>query len=198
MRWFAVQNHAAHIECLGWRRVVNYCDGGSNLDVVRWGLASVFHCHLDYREIVLRVREMRVVHHNVGAQLPLCCILHHAESLFGNACRLACRSCGAPSFEGRICGSTNGEQTKSRLDDTDPPLRVCQCYGLFRSLRHAPLLAQISVFAVLGVGTAGVVGAAFFALYRGRGLLGLSLMVIAIRVWLALLGPPGRWATVTQ
>ena len=89
-------------------------------------------------------------------------------------------SIGGPSG---VPSSSSRQDGCPRLSYVPQPLGSRECLSVFRRLRHAALLAQVGVFAGLGVGAAGIIGAGFLALARGRGLLGIAIIILSGVVW---------------
>ena len=84
-------------------------------------------------------------------------------------------------------GSKNSSQQRSNgLSDIPIELAVCQCAGFFRSLRCAPLLAQVSFFAVQGAGAVCYKStAALLAVFgnKGRPMVITCLFVCGLSCW---------------
>lgn len=126
----------------------------------------------------------------IGAQLALGSFPHGCDAL---------RSC----FGGNRSG-TGGERrgpsrpsSGERCGDGGNCLRYVpvverssKCLRFLCRLGHAALFAQIGIFAILGVGAAGVMGAGFFALSRLQKAIGLTLLLSSVLLffgvgWLA-------------
>lgn len=61
----------------------------------------------------------------------------------------------------------SADYANRELPNAKPPLRICQCYGFFRGLRNAPLLAQVGFFAFLGAGAVCLIFAGLWAVVSG-------------------------------
>lgn len=116
-----------------------------------------------------------------------------SEFLLSDTLHVTNGAVGRPSGSNRTPSSNNGPNGGGYggdgLSNIPTELRICRCYDFFRSLRRAPLLAQISFFAVLGAGASCLVCISGLVLLRSeRGwfpksllslIAGLSLFVFA-------------------
>ncbi len=86
---------------------------------------------------------------HVRAQLDLCDIAGHGNGIPCRASGQTSRNRGPRSCDGGYDGTPS-------LQAVQPVLGGCQCDAFFRSLRSAPLLAQVGFFMVLGSLAVGV------------------------------------------
>lgn len=135
-----------------------------------WALAQIVDVDLDSTS--RPKRNQRLIYKQPGSLKPRAG-LNGTFSSSGSVSSLFCRP----------RSNRYGQDSENSLREVYPPLRDCQCYGFFRSLSHAHLLAGVGFFSILGAGAFGFIWLGLISISAQRLWLGSTGVLIGIGVW---------------